>query len=227
MTTQQQYNLTDFSRIEVDGAFKVDVTRSDSYSVSVDSMDPGFVRIEKVGDTLKVGRRGWLGFFSGHPHATIAMPVLERMSLSGASQGKVSGFKSEGELTIKLSGASHLEVRDMATARLRLEVSGASNVAGEATAEEVVMTISGASRVELSGSGGKGSLKLSGASQARLPAFSLTDAGLESSGASSSQIKVNGRLDINLSGASRLEYAGTPSLGDVRVSGASTLNRRS
>ncbi len=88
------------------------------------------------------------------------------------------------------------------------------------------MSVSGASRVELSGSGGKAGLRLSGASQARLLAFSLTNAEVESSGASSSQLKVEGILDLNLSGASRLEYAGSPKLGDVRVSGASTLNRR-
>ena len=224
--TTQRYDLSDFSRVEVEGAFSVDITRSDAYSVNADSMEPGYLRIEKVGDTLRVGRRGWLGFLSGRPHAAITMPALEGISLSGASHGKIQGFKSDRELAVKLSGASHLEVRDTVCGKLRIEVSGASNLIGEANAQETEMSVSGASRVELSGSGGKARLKLSGASQARLPALTLTDADVESSGASSSQVMVNGKLDINLSGASRLEYGGSPSLGDVRVSGASNLNRR-
>ncbi len=223
----QQYDFTGFTQVEVEGAFTVDITKADGYSVSVDASDLSYVRVEKLGNTLRVGRRGWLGFLGGRQHATVTMPALERVSFSGASQGKVVGFRSEGELAMKLSGASHAEVRDTVCRKLRLDVSGASNLVGELSTQEVDMTISGASRVELSGSGGRGSLKLSGASQARLPAFNLADTGLESSGASSSQLKVSGKLDINLSGASRLEYAGSPSLGDVRVSGASTLNRRS
>lgn len=222
----QRYDFTDFSQVEVEGAFTVDITRADSYSVAIEASDPGYVRIEKIGDTLRVGRRGWLGFLSGHPHATITMPALERVSFSGASHGKVAGFKSDVGLTVELSGASHLEVRDTVCGRLRLEVSGASNLVGDVITQETEMGISGASRVELSGSGGKARLRLSGASQARLPALSLTDTGLESSGASSSQLKVNGKLDVALGGASRLEYGGTAILGNVRVSGASTLNRR-
>jgi hypothetical protein len=37
---------------------------------------------------------------------------------------------------------------------------------------------------------------------------------------------VNAKLDISLSGASRLEYSGNPALGNVAVSGASTLKHR-
>jgi hypothetical protein len=221
-----QYDFTEFSQVEAEGAFTLDITRADTYSVSIESNDPGYVRIEKLGSTLKVGRRGWLGFLSGHSHARITMPALERVTLSGASHGKVAGFQSDGELSIRLSGASHLEVHDTVCGRLRLDVSGASNLVGDVTTRETEMGISGASRVELSGSGGKAHLRLSGASQARLPSLSLTDTGLESSGASSSQLKVNGKLDLALGGASRLEYGGTAVLGDVRVSGASTLNRR-
>ncbi len=223
----QQYDLKDFSRVEVEGAFRVDIVRADGYSVSVDAGDPGHVRVDRSGDTLRIGRRGWLGFLAGErPRATVTMPLLEGIELSGASHGKISGFKSDREMAVKLSGASHLELREISCGKLRMDLSGASNLVGEAAAQETAMSVSGASRVELSGSGGKGSLRLSGASQARLSAFSLTDTGVECSGASSSQLKVEGKLDINLSGASRLEYAGSPTLGDVRVSGASTLNRR-
>ena len=45
-------------------------------------------------------------------------------------------------------------------------------------------------------------------------------------GASSVQLKVIDNLNINLSGASRLEYAGRPVLGKIQVAGASVLKQR-
>ena len=45
------------------------------------------------------------------------------------------------------------------------------------------------------------------------------------SGASSAYLKVNNKLDFDLNGASRLEYSGSPTIGKMKVSGASTLKQ--
>jgi hypothetical protein len=44
--------------------------------------------------------------------------------------------------------------------------------------------------------------------------------------ASHAVINVSTRMDVNLSGASTLEYAGSPKLGKLEMSGGSTLNQR-
>jgi len=46
------------------------------------------------------------------------------------------------------------------------------------------------------------------------------------SGASNASIQVNGKLDLELSGASRLTLGGNPTMGKVQISGASSLSRR-
>jgi hypothetical protein len=223
------YDYHDFRRVRVEHALSVDITRSDVYSVSVTGDDPGHIRIEKQGDTLKIGRRGLdlLAIFRDRPHVEVAMPELDEIVLTGASHGKAQGFKSDRDLTIKVNGASHFEIRDVQCGRLKVDISGASNLAGDSTAcGDTEFVVSGASRVELAGTGTNARVELSGASQARLSNLSLNDAEAEISGASNAQLKANGRLSINLSGASKLEYAGNPSLGDVKVTGASTLSRR-
>ena len=106
-------------------------------------------------------------------------------------------------------------------------LTGASNLAGDINISgDILFEISGASRVELSGSGNSARIELSGASQARLANLTLHKASANISGASSAQLKVNDNLDINLSGASRLEYAGSPILGKVQVTGAAMLKQR-
>ena len=45
------------------------------------------------------------------------------------------------------------------------------------------------------------------------------------SGASNGVIYTTGTLDVNLSGASTLDFTGDPTLRNVKVDGASTLNK--
>jgi hypothetical protein len=86
--------------------------------------------------------------------------------------------------------------------------------------------ISGASDVELDGSASDATIEASGASKARLSDFTVKDAEVKLSGASNASINASGRLDADLSGASQLNYAGNPTMGTIRVSGASKLNQR-
>jgi len=224
----QLNDLRDFSKVRVEGAFLVDITRSDDYRVDVSADDAAHIKIERSGDTLRIGRRGmpWW-FLHARPRVAVAMPALEELTLSGASQGKAAGFKSERDLSLRLNGASHLEVRDMSSGKLRIDVSGASNlVCGVPIVKEKDVVVSGASRIEVAGSAEKAKIELSGASQVKFANFALQDCRVMISGASSAQLRASGKLDLNLSGASRLEYAGSATMGDVRVSGASTLSHR-
>ena len=52
-----------------------------------------------------------------------------------------------------------------------------------------------------------------------------TRLGADISGASRVTINMNGTLNVDLSGASRLRYTGDVEMGAVSISGASTMNR--
>lgn len=227
--TTQYFNLQDFNRIKIEGPCSVNVTKSDTFSVNIAASDAGRIRVDKQGDTLIVGRRGidFMSLFRGQSEVTITLPELKEITFSGASHGTLQEFQSDHDLSLKLSGASHLEMHRISCANLRLEISGASNLVGEANiAGDVNMRISGASRVDLSGSGEEAKIELSGASQARLSNFTLNSADVHISGASSAYLKVNQTLDLDLSGASRLEYTGNPVTGKLRVGGASIITHK-
>jgi hypothetical protein len=224
----QRFDFTDFNRLKIERALSVDILRADAYSLTIGD-DFSRIKVEKVGDTLVVGRRGldWIAPFHPRPHVVITLPELYELTLSGACHGKVIGFQSDHEFVLKINGASHLEMNRMSAGGLKTNISGASNLAGDINISgDILFQISGASRAELSGSGDSARIELSGASQARLANLALQKASVNISGASSVQLNVKGSLDINLSGASRLEYAGRPALGVIQVSGASVLKQR-
>jgi hypothetical protein len=115
---------------------------------------------------------------------------------------------------------------DMSAGDIRFDVSGASRVTGDLTAGDADLDISGASTVELQGSGGNIVVDASGASHAKLADFPVNNANVKLSGASNGTVNLDGRLDANLSGASRLSYMGEPTMGSITTSGGSMLSAK-
>jgi hypothetical protein len=106
-----------------------------------------------------------------------------------------------------------------------VDLSGATTLTGEMNTGDLDVDVSGASRITLTGSGGDLRLDVSGASRAELGQFAVGDADVEVSGASQATVNVEGRLDADASGASRIRYRGNPTLGRIDESGASSVER--
>ena len=226
-TVTRIYDITDFSRIEIGHAFKFEVTPADTYSIQIQAGESIFDHIEvtKSGDKLKIDMDSLFFHSYRSPRAKITMPELKGLHLSGASEGNVSGFSSSHDFESKVSGASELDM-DMETGAFVCEMSGASEVSGYLRATSCDIDLSGASQIDLSGSGGNIRLEASGASEADLSDFTVNDADIKFSGASDGSLDINGRLDVDFSGASSLEYSGNPTLGDIDLSGESDLKRK-
>jgi ribosomal protein L31 len=54
----------------------------------------------------------------------------------------------------------------------------------------------------------------------------VQDAHAEISGASNATVNASGTLSAEVSGASHLYYTGSPTLGDIETSGASSVNKK-
>ena len=109
---------------------------------------------------------------------------------------------------------------------LAVELSGASTLSGDVQAGDTRVATSGAGSLALSGSGGDLSLTGSGGSRSDLLDYAVRDAVVNLNGGSSATLRVTGRLDAGLSGGSRLECAGNPTLGRVSTSGGATISQR-
>jgi hypothetical protein len=223
----RNYDFTDFNVIQIGYAFRLEVTRADTYSIQIDASESIIddIKVTKTGNKLEIGLDRLVFQFARSPRAKITMPELRGLDMSGAARGDVSGFRSSQDFDLALSGASQLEM-DMETGAFECEISGASEATGYLKATSADIELSGASQIEVTGSGGNLRLDASGASQADLDHFTVNDADIELSGASNADLYVNGRLDADLSGLSEVNYEGNATLGRVTTSGGSDIERR-
>jgi len=70
------------------------------------------------------------------------------------------------------------------------------------------------------------SVNASGASRVKLAAISIDNTDVVLIGTSSGTINLYDRLDAGLSGASKLEYIGSPSMGTINTSVGSSLSKK-
>jgi Putative auto-transporter adhesin, head GIN domain len=205
----QTYTFTDFTTINVSSAFKVNVTQSSQYSIIITANEESLDQIEvnKAGNTLTIAVKPGAIFTNFNSQAQITMPKLESVVFSGATHGTAEGFNSQDPINIKLSGASSLDVKSFQAGNLTTDISGASSFTATGTANDLVCIASGASNLNL--------LNLE-----------VNNANMNLSGASHATINVSGRLDADVSSASSLEYTGSPTLGTINSSGASTISEK-
>ena len=225
-----EYYFSDFKNIRVNGAFKLEIFRGDSYNITVLSDDPYHIMIEKEdNNTLRIGRRGFDWMFALHRQAEIkiTMPELNYLVLSGASTGKIHGFQSAHDLELELNGASRLEMRDITTGSVRIKSHGASVLTGFMKADgETKIDVLGAGRVELEGTTKDVTINAMGASRVEVDRLQALNAHVKLMGASRCAVNVNGRLDASLAGASNLTWTGNPTMGDIETIGASSIRRK-
>jgi hypothetical protein len=204
----EEYAFVNFTRVEVSSAFEFQIRQSSSHSVNVTADDNviDHVQISQDGQTLKIRVGGAPSFRRVTLKASVTMPELSGLTVSGASRGTVSNFNCTEAVSIAVSGASRVE--------------------GDFTAGDIGFDVSGASAIELEGSADDMVTIVSGASTFNLGDFTVNNANVNISGASTGTINLDGRLDANVSGASTLLYIGDPLMGNINVSGASTLRKK-
>ncbi len=226
-------DFKDFTRLDIQNAFDTEIVQSSSFSCVITSSKAliDYLSVTKQGDTLIVK------LSPNHPFtdfatmrkvlkAKITMPVLQGLSLSGASRAVVRGFQSTNALDLNVSGTSTVSLDSIKTGDVNGEVSGASDLNGKLTAGNIKLNVSGASRVELDGTGNDVQLNVSGASKLDLEQFVNKTANVTMSGASQTTIDTKDKIDVSLTGASKFFFLDNPSFGKTEVLGASTVKHK-
>lgn len=204
----QQKDFSGFSAIEVSSAFEVEISQSSFYSISVTADDNviEYVQVSKTGNTLRVGLQ--MGSYQSTTlQVEIEMPEIDSLGLSGATLGLIKDFSSSEPFVAELSGASSLEMADMNVGDFEVELSGASTLTAEGSGNDLVSIVSGASNLDLTN-------------------FPVTNSNLSVSGASQATINLDGTLDAIVSGASTIYYIGEPTMGNIDIFDASTIEKK-
>jgi hypothetical protein len=185
--------------------------------------------VSKEGEALSIGLKPGYNYHyqSLTLRAQIQLPDLYEVQLGGATRSTIRGFNLSHKFAIEISGTSSAEIVNMSAGDFEAEISGASKLGGSATVNgDARFIVSGASTATLAGHANDLVIDASGASTAELSEFTVHNARVDLSGASRATINLDGRLDADLSGASALLYIGEPTMGEISVTGGSTLSKK-
>ena len=180
---QQEREVAGFSRVDVGGAFEVDIDVGPDFRVVVHADDNLVERVitDVDGDTLKIHLDGSATTRSPL-RAEISMPALAGVDVSGATRADVEGVAS-ASIDLDASGASHLAVRGKAT-HVEIDGSGAAKIdARSLEAGSVKINASGATKASVTATEAI-EADASGSSEVRYFG-NPTSVGKETSGASS------------------------------------------
>ena len=183
---------------------------------------------------------GYVGFLPGIGGLTgSGTPVTETKSITGfTSVSAAMGFNVE--ITESSSYSVRVTVDDNVVDKLRVtKIGDTLSIALDPgtytrmTLRAVVtmpdiegLELSGGSHVDAEGSAGDLTVDASGGSTLDLENFPVHDASIGFSGGSSGTISLDGNLDADVSGGSRLWYIGSPTLGNIDTSGGATVQKK-
>jgi len=184
--------VKDFTRIKVDGDFKVILKQDSSLNLDINADDNIMKIIETNvnGDRLHIHTKKHV--CNGEITITVGVRNLEELKASGAID-----VSSEGTLKVKDIG---------------FEFAGASKLNLDLNANNVTTSGSGATEITLRGQATSNNISTSGVGKLNALDFVVGSCDIQSSGASESRVNVLQKLNISSSGAASVKYKGHPNI---------------
>lgn len=149
----KEFDVRDFRKVEVGGAYAIDLRQGDRFMMSVDGDRDDVEEIAVSvdgGGTLLVKKKNDTNLFNVDDQRIglrITMPLLSDINLSGASKARISGFRNLDRLYAELSGAVEAEF-DIRADRLELEATGAAKTTLKGRARSAKITLTGACKLD-------------------------------------------------------------------------------
>ncbi|MEZ4827132.1 MAG: head GIN domain-containing protein [Bacteroidia bacterium] len=191
----------EFEHIRIGGAFEVMLRQGSGYSVDIEADEnlQDHIVTDVSNQTLDIHTEGHIGKFE-KMKVTITAPKFSSVETSG---GVVLSSDNQ------LSGTS-----------LKVKASGASKVNLDIAMESIHSEFSGAGDITFSGEAASATVNISGAGKLRAYDLKTHEMHVSISGAGYAEVNADQKLDLNVSGAGKVNYKGNPSDVSKSISGA-------
>lgn len=200
----ENHKVTDFTRLNIDGGFHVNIKQDSSLNASITADDNlmKYIHVESDGDELHIySKKSMCG--SGEIIINIGVRNLQSLNGSGAVT-----FENEGQLNTK---------------DLHIELNGAGKVDLNLNAANVTTEGRGASEIDLKGQATSNRVELTGSGKMHAFDFVVGKYDIHTTGASDCEINVLNELNVHTTGASDIKYKGNPSNVNSSKLGAGSL----
>lgn len=191
----RDFEIDDFSRIEVSGNFDVVITQGRTFDVQLKGGDRYLKRayVKKFGDILEVSYKD-----------SRSNPLRE---LKRKNTIKVLITLPELR-AIKGDGTAQFTINDFDAKELKVELSGTSRVDMEVEVESLDLDLTGLTKVTMSGQAEYCDMRLTGAAAVRAYDFSMAVGNVSAQGGASARVRVTDKLYVEASGMSNVKYRG-------------------
>ena len=149
------FAVADFTGIALRGSDDVDVRVGTGFSVRAEgpSAELDRLKIERVGDTLRIGRRNRTGFSWGSSDSVkvfVTMPRIAAATIAGSGDmtiDRVEGQRFDGDT----AGSGDLNVAMLAVREAKLSIAGSGGMALKGSADRLTVDIAGSGDVDAAG----------------------------------------------------------------------------
>ncbi len=196
-TKTENRSVGSFSAIQLSApltaTIKIDPTAAPSLQLNGYGNVLHKIKSEVNNNTLIVDKDGFLDFdIDKDVTATITVPSLSSLTISGAADADLDGDITGNEFTLKVSGAGDVKIQSIHTNTLTTTLSGAGS-----------LTID-------SGTVNYASYKVTGAGDVDAYDLQCRQAKTVVSGAGDINLSASEKLDVHISGAGSVKYKGKP-----------------
>lgn len=202
--TEKEFELQNFNRIELGDAFQIEIMKADEFMVIAKGEDSDLNDlILRVEDHSLTGQYREGSRSHKRTLIQVYLPELTEVEVHAASTTKISGFDSEEDLSLKISGASETYFTG--------------------SVKNLEVTLDGASLLSLNGESEDFSADVFGASEMNARSFIANTAQVKVHSHSHANLSVLSSLSGELHSGSSLIYYGSPAQVEVNVETGSSL----
>ena len=155
--TSRAYQVADFTGVDLRGSDDVDVRVGTGFSVRAegDSAELDKLKIEKVGDTLRVGRIDGDGFhWGGGDHRGVkifvTMPRIAAASIAGSGDMTIDRVEGQG-FNGSSAGSGSLAVAALNVQSGDFSIAGSGDMKMSGSAKQLSMEIAGSGNIDAGG----------------------------------------------------------------------------
>jgi hypothetical protein len=198
-----------FTKVHSGGSWEVIMTEGNKEEVRIEArgVELSKVKTEIDGDVLSVGlvkgsyNNVKLKFY-------ITYKELEGVKCSGSGTIEITSPVTSGEFYAGLSGSGDIMMENLEADELSVSISGSAD-----------LKIKG-------GSVGQAEIKQSGSGDFYGETLSIAELEVSKSGSGDTHVGDLGKVSVSASGSGDVIYEGSPRMGDIRVSGSSSIRKR-
>ncbi len=189
----RSFALADFTKVELRGSDNVEVAVGPAFSVRATGPSKLLdrLKIEKDGDTLKIGRQsrvtmGWSN--DGDATIYVTMPRIAAAGIAGSGDmtvDRVTGDRFKGGT----AGSGNLKIATLAVKDADFDIAGSGSIAARGNTEKLSISIAGSG--DLDGNG-----------------LRATSATASIAGSGSIRAEVNGEASVSVMGSGDVDFGG-------------------